>query len=96
MDKLLEMFRYKFILHALKQDIEQKDGLSTGYCGTEGKYIIEQMFTFDSLYLHHIFSERIKNLDSDFQRLVIKQDSKTIRLHIMHSDATARPNMMFS
>ena len=54
-DKLNEMFKYSRILQHLKQDFEQKNELSSGYCRAEGKYVIEQMLNFDSLYMHNIF-----------------------------------------
>ena len=56
----------------LKQDFEQKNGLSPGYCCAEGKYVIKQMLNLDSLYMHNIFSTRSDNLDADWQRMVNK------------------------
>ena len=69
-DKLLEMFKYRQILRDLKQDMEQKDGLSGGYVQTEGKYIVDQMLTFDSSYMSSIFESRIQILDADFQPMI--------------------------
>ena len=71
-DKLNEMFKYRGILQDLKQDYEQKNGISPGYCRTEGKYVVEQMLNFDSLYMHNIFSTRSENLDAEWQKMVNK------------------------
>ena len=71
-DKLLEMFKYWQILRDLKQDIEQNNGLSSGYVRTEGSYIVDQMLTFDSTYMNSLFENRIQNLDADFQRTINK------------------------
>ena len=71
-DKLNEMFKYRGILQDLKQDYEQKNGISPGYCRTEGKYVVEQMLNFDSLYMHNIFSTRSANLDAEWQKMVNK------------------------
>jgi len=49
----------------LKQDFEQKNGLSPGYCHAEGTYVIKQMLNFDSLYMHNIFYTRGDNSDAD-------------------------------
>ena len=57
----------------LKQDFEQKNGLSPGYCRAEGyKYVRKQMLHFNSLCMHNIFSTRSDNLDADWQRMVNK------------------------
>ena len=71
-DKLLEMFKYRQILRDLKQDIKQKDGMSSRYVRTEGSYIVDQMLTFDSNYMSSIFENSIQNLDADFQRMINK------------------------
>ena len=71
-DKLLEMFKYRQILRDLKQDIEQNNGLSSGYVRTEGSSIVGQMLTFDSTYMNSLFEKRIQNLDADFQRTINK------------------------
>ena len=54
------------------------------------------MLTFDSLYLHNIISKEPKNWMLIANAWSMKQDSKTILLLIMQSDATARPKMIFS
>ena len=66
------MFKYRRILQDLKQDFEQKNGLSPGYCRAEGKYVIEQMLNFDSSYMHNIFPARSENLDAEWQKMVNK------------------------
>ena len=43
-NKLVEMYKYRRILRDLKQDIEQKDGLSQGYIRTKGKHIVDFKF----------------------------------------------------
>ena len=96
-DKLLEMFKYRQILRDLKQDMEQKDGLSGGYVQTEGKYIVDQMLTFDSSYMSSIFESRIQNLDADFQRMINKSRfEKYFFLLTMRSDSAAKPTMTLS
>ena len=45
-DKLIETFKIRNILRDLKQEMEQSDGLSTGYVRTEGKFIADQINTF--------------------------------------------------
>ena len=62
----------------------------------ESTYIVEQLLSFDSLHLHNIFSERTKNLVLICNVWSIKQDSKTILLLIMHSNTTARLNVIFA
>ena len=71
-DKLNEMFKYRQVLRDLKQDIEQKDGLSEGYMRHEGKYIVDIMLPYRSSYMHQVFAERTKQLDANFQRVINK------------------------
>ena len=89
-EKLLEMFKYRQILRDLKQDIEQSDGLSSGYIRTEGSYIVDQMLTLDSSYVNSLFEKSIQNLDADFQRTINKARFENYFV------ASAKPNMTFS
>ena len=74
----------------VKQDIKQKPVYPLDIVILkESTYIVEQLLSFDSLYLHNIFSERTKNLVLICNVWSIKQDSKTILLLIMHSNTTA-------
>ena len=59
-DKLIEMFKICKILRDLKQEMEQSDGLSTGYARNEGKFIADQIIHFKSTYLQSIIAPKIK------------------------------------
>ena len=71
-DKLMEMYKYRIILRDLKQDIDSKDGLSSGYVRTEGKYIVDNMLIFRSTYVDNLLAPRIKEVDATIQRIANK------------------------
>ena len=93
--KLLEMFKYRHILQHL--DIEQKTVYPLDIVVLKKNILWNRCFPLiRMLYLHNIFSERTKiwMLISNVWSIV--HDLKTIVLLMMHSDATARRNMIFS
>ena len=94
-NKLLEMFKYRHILQHL--DIEQKTVYPLDIVVLKKNILWNRCFPLiRMLYLHNIFSERTKiwMLISNVWSIV--HDLKTIVLLMMHSDATARRNMIFS
>ena len=71
-EKLIEMYKYRKILHELKQELEEKDGLSNGYIHVEGKFIVDQMLNFNSKYVISIMAPRAQEIDEKIQRIANK------------------------
>ena len=66
------MYKYRKILRELKQELEEKDGLSVGYVHVEGKFLVDQMLNFNSTYLRSIMNPRAKEIDENIQRIANK------------------------
>jgi CBS domain containing-hemolysin-like protein len=71
-EKLIEMYKYRKILCELKQELEEKDGLSVGYIHVEGKFLVDQMLNFNSMYLRSIMTPRAKEIVENIQRIANK------------------------
>ena len=66
------MFRLRRFLQDMKQELEERDGLSSSYTRREGKVVVETMIRFQSSYLKTVFDPRVEELNMQFQQMVNK------------------------
>ena len=71
-DRLLEMYKFRKTIRELKQELEEKNGLSQGYNHVEGKFLVDQMLKFNSTYVKSIMTPRAKEIDETIQRVANK------------------------
>ena len=58
-DKLFEMFKLRKVMQDLKQELEDRAGLSSTYARKEGKVIVDTMIRFQSSHLKTVFESRV-------------------------------------
>ena len=89
--KLIEMYTSRKTLRELKQELEEKYGLSVRYVHVEGKILVDQMLDFNSTYLQE--QKRLMKIANALQtKLNLK-----IMLHVtMLFDASVNKNLTCS
>jgi len=71
-DKLTELFKMRKTMRELKAELEEKNGLSTGYVHQEGSFIVGHLLYFQSSYLNKIFKTRRIEVNESVQRICNK------------------------
>jgi len=66
------MYKYRKILRELKQELQEKAGLSVGYSHVEGKFIIDQMLNFNSKYVRSTMTPRAQEINEKIQCIANK------------------------
>ena len=94
--KLIEMYKYRKTLHELRQDLEEKVGLSGRYVHVKGKLLLDQMSNFNSTSLQSGTASRVNKMMKISSASQTRRSLKTMLRVTMLFYASANKNLICS